>query len=65
VTDVKTVLTPQYLRKLRKGLDLNYFGQKNRGKRTVSKLLSQKTPEEKASSFFVFRAPKTTQRKGG
>jgi len=45
VTDGKTVLTPQYLRRLRKKLDLNYFGQKNRGKRTVSQLLGGKTPE--------------------
>jgi len=42
VTDAKAALAPQYLRKLRKGLNLNYFGQKNRGKITVSKLLGKK-----------------------
>jgi hypothetical protein len=45
VTDVKRALAPQYLRKLRKKLNLNYFGRKNRGKRTVLKLIGGKTSE--------------------
>jgi len=48
-TDAKMVLAP-CLRELRKKPNLSYFGQKNRGKRTVSKLPSQETPE--ARTFF-------------
>jgi len=55
-TDAKMVLAPQYLRKLRKGLNLSYFGQKNREKRAVSKLLGQKNLEEKTSNFFVLHS---------
>jgi len=53
-TLAKTALAPQYLRKLRKKPNLNYFGRKNRGKRTVSKLLSQKNPDDACANTSDF-----------
>ena len=48
VTGAKTALAPQYLRKLRKGLNLNYFGKKTVKKEPFQNYLVKKTPEARA-----------------
>jgi len=44
----RAVLVAQYSKNLGKKPNLNYFGRKNRGKRTVSQLLGGKAPEARA-----------------